>query len=259
MADEVTKPALVLGKSQEPAMRAEDALRAGAVAAFTQAQALSQEAQRLAAPAQAPRAAALALLGAEAFAHAVLCTVAALVPAHRHALPGRRADPALTQHICTMAAVAQRMARTLWTVASAFGSPTALSRLGALFATLAEWGPDGLLNPAAARAYDSARPRTHAEDQRDGPPLRAQPAPNRDLAARGQGMSPPPQVDPSEARARIGGLACVLAAYALLPTVVGDDQRWRAFAARVRHGLPDPETRPVTPRQTGPSPRTPCP
>ena len=63
MADEVTKPALVLGKSQEPAMRAEDALRAGAVAAFTQAQALSQEAQRLAEPAQATRAVALALLG----------------------------------------------------------------------------------------------------------------------------------------------------------------------------------------------------
>ena len=68
-------------------MLSEDALRAGAVTGFTKAQALYHEAKLLDEQAQAPRAAALALMGAEEFAQAVLCTVAALVPAHRHALP----------------------------------------------------------------------------------------------------------------------------------------------------------------------------
>ena len=94
--------------------------------------------------------------------------VAALVPAHRHALPCRRDDHTLTQHICTMAKVAQRLTSVLWASASAFGSMTAMSRLGDLFATLAEWGLDGLLNPAAAQAYDSELPRKHAEDKHDG-------------------------------------------------------------------------------------------
>jgi len=114
-------------------MLAEDVLPAGAVAAFTKAQALYQEAKLLAEPAQVPHAAALALMGAEEFAQAVLCTVAALVPAHPHSVPCRRADHALTQHICTMAAVAQR-------VTSAFGSTPRTNATGTICEHSLSWG-----------------------------------------------------------------------------------------------------------------------
>jgi AbiV family abortive infection protein len=68
-------------------MLSEDALRAGAVACFTNAQELYEEANLLFEQARSPRSAALALIGAEEFAKAVVFTVAALLPEQRHCLP----------------------------------------------------------------------------------------------------------------------------------------------------------------------------
>lgn len=236
-------------------MLSEDALRAGAVACFTNAQDLYNEAQLLYEQARSPRAAALALIGAEEFAKAVLFTSAALLSEQRHRLPCRLESPILAHHICTMAEVAQLMASELWDIADEFGGTTALSRLGDLFGTLTEWGLDGLLNAEATREYDSELDRKHEEASRDGRRLEAHP--ERDLArvlrepdgkkaalyveldTRGKVRSPTNRVAQRDVRASIGGLAYLLVAYAALPTVVGDDQRWRDFAECVRHGQPE--------------------
>jgi AbiV family abortive infection protein len=58
-------------------MPSEDALRAGAVACFTNAQDLYEEAKLLFEKARSPRSIALALIGAEEFAKAVVLTIPA--------------------------------------------------------------------------------------------------------------------------------------------------------------------------------------
>jgi hypothetical protein len=70
-------------------MPSEDALRRGAVASFTNAQELYEEAKLLFEQGHPPRSVALALIGAEAFAKAVVLTVAALLPKQRRRLPWR--------------------------------------------------------------------------------------------------------------------------------------------------------------------------
>ena len=192
-------------------MLSEDALRAGVVACFTNAQELSNEATLLCEHAQSPRAGALTLMGAEEFAKAILFTIAALLPEHRRRLPCRLEGHLLKHHICAMAEVAHMMNSALWEMAGEFGGTTAMSRLGDLFGTLAEWGLDSLLNTETARGYYGELRRKH----------------------------------------EIGGLAYLLEVYALLPTVVGDAQRWHDLAARVRCGLPDTRIRPRLPDEHG--------
>jgi hypothetical protein len=240
-------------------MLSEDALRAGAVACFINAQELYEEAKLLFEQARPPRAAALALIGAEEFAKAVVFTVAALLPEQRHRLPSRLDGHELKHRICRLADVAQIMSSEWWAVANDFGGTTPTSRLGDLFACLAERGLDCFLDTKGAKQYYKALRVEHEEEQRHWQHLQADPerdiylvfrepdlknaALYVDLAPSGKVMSPTNRVEERDTRLSISGLEYFLDEYAALATVVGDDQHWRDFAERVRNGLPETGTR----------------
>lgn len=236
-------------------MASEDALRAGAVACFTNAQELYDEAKLLFEQARSPRSAALALIGAEEFAKAVVFTVAALLPEQRHRLPPRLDGHELKHQICSLADAAQIMNSDGWAVAADYGSTTPISRLGDLCRVLAGWGLDSLLDAERATQYYRTLRCEHKEKSRLWQHLQADPEKDIflrlrepdlknaalyvDLDASGKVLSPTNRVEERDARVSILGLEYFLEEYAALPTVVGDDQRWRDFAERVRNGLPD--------------------
>src|SRR5262249_10188178 len=89
-------------KGKENAMQSEDALRAGALACFTNAQELYEEAKLLYEH-NSPRSIVLALIGQEEFAKAVVYTVAALLPQQHHHLSDKLGGHELKHHICGLA------------------------------------------------------------------------------------------------------------------------------------------------------------
>ena len=236
-------------------MLSEGALRAGAVACFTNAQELYAEAKLLHEQAQSPRSVALALIGSEEFAKAVVFTVAALLPEQRHCLSPRLDGHELKHQICSLADAAQIMNHEGWNV---YGGTTAISRLGDLLGVLAKMGLANLLDAKGATQYYKELRREHEEKSRRWRHLQEGPAQDLylglrepdlknaalyvDLDASGKVMSPGNRVEECDARVSILGLEYFLEEYAALPTVVGDDQQWRDFAERVRNGLPDTET-----------------
>jgi AbiV family abortive infection protein len=237
-------------------MQSEETLRAGAVACFTNAQELYEEAKLLYEQAQSPRSVALALIGAEEFAKAVVFTVAALLPEQRHYLPPRLNGHELKHHICGLADAAQIMNSEGWNVS---GGGTPMSRLGDLFGVLARMGLANILDAKGAKQHYKELRREHKEQSRRWRHLQADPEQDIylgirepdlknaalyvDLDASGKVRSPSNQVEESYARVSILGLEYFLTTYAALPAVLGDDQHWRNFAQRVRHGLPHTETR----------------
>jgi hypothetical protein len=114
-------------------MQSEDALRAGAVACFTNAQELCEEANLLFEQARFPRSVALALIGVEEFAKAVIFTVAALLPQQRHHLPAKLNGHELKDHICGLADGLVCAYEEGWAIE---GTPPS-ARLGDLFKELA--------------------------------------------------------------------------------------------------------------------------
>jgi AbiV family abortive infection protein len=239
-------------------MLSEDALRGGAVACFTNAQELYEEAKLLLEHARPPRAAALALIGAEEFAQAVVYTVGALLPEQRHRLPARLDSYELKYRICSLADVAQIENSEGWAVAADYGDTTSMSRLGDLFEVLAGWGLDSFLDAKEANEYYRKLRCEHEEQSRHRRHLQADPerdiylglrepdlkkaALYVDLDASGKVISPTYQVEEREALRSILSLEYLLKEYAALPMVVADDQHWRDFAERVRHGLCDTDT-----------------
>lgn len=240
-------------------MPSEDDLRAGAVACFTNAQELYEEAKLLFEQARAPRSAALALIGAEEFAKAVVFTVAALLPEQCHRLPSRLDGHELKHQICSLADAAQIMSSEGWAVVADYGGTTPISRLGDLFRVLAGWGLDSFLDAERAKQYYRELRCELEKENRLRQHLQADPEKNMllslqepdlknaalyvDLDASGKVLSPTARVEERDARVSILGLEYFLEEYTALPTVVGDDRRWRDFAERVRNGLPDTDTR----------------
>ena len=240
-------------------MPSEDDLRAAAVACFTNAQELYEEAKLLFEQARSPRSAALALIGAEEFAKAVVFTVAALLPGQRHCLPSTLDGHELKHQICSLADVAQIMNSEGWAMADEYGGTTPISRLGDLFRVFAEWGLDSVLDANRAKQYYRELRREHEEANHLWRHLQSDPEKDIrlslrepdfknaalyvDLDASGKVMSPTNRVEEGDARVSILGLEYFLEEYAALPTVVGDDQHWRDFAERVRTGLPDTDIR----------------
>jgi hypothetical protein len=131
--------------------------------------------------------------------------------------------------------------------------------LGDLFGLLAGWGLDSFLDAKKAKQYYRELRCEHEEENRLWRHLQADPEKDIrlslrepdlknvalyvDLDASGKVMSPTNRVEECDARVSILGLEFFLEEYAALPTVVGDDQRWRDFAEMVRNGLPDTDTR----------------
>jgi AbiV len=240
-------------------MLSEDTLRARAVACFINAQELYEEAKLLFEQARSPRSAALALVGAEEFAKAVVFTVAALLPEQRYRLPSRLDGHELKHRICSLADVAQIMSSEWWAVANDYGGTIPTSRLGDLFGFLAEWGLDSFLDTNSARQYYKTLRVEHEEEHRRSRHLQADTerdihlflrepdlknaALYVDLDTSGKVMSPTNRVEERDARVSIAGLEYFLEEYAALPTVVGDDQHWRDFAKHVRNGLPETDIR----------------
>lgn len=236
-------------------MLSEGTLRAGAVACFINAQELYEEAKLLHEQAQSPRSVALALIGQEEFAKAVVFTVAALLPEQRHYLPPRLDGHELKHQICGLADAPQIMNAEGWNV---YGGTTAMSRLGDLFAVLASMGLANILDAKGAKQFYKELRHEHEEQSRRWRHLQEDPEQDIylglrepdlknaalyvDLDASGKVMAPSNRVEESDARVSILGLEYFLGEYAALPTVVGDDQHWCDFAERVRNGLPDPDT-----------------
>ena len=239
-------------------MLSEGTLRAGAVACFTNAQELYEEAKLLHEQAQSPRSVALALIGQEEFAKAVVFTVAALLPEQRHCLPPRLDGHELKHQICSLADAAQIMNSDGWAVADDYGGTTPLSRLGDFFGVLARMGLANLPDTKGAKQYYRELRREHEEQSRRWQHLQEDPEQDIylglrepdlknaalyvDLDASGKVLSPTNRVEERDARVSILGLEYFLGEYAALPTVVEDDQHWHDFAERVRSGLPDTDT-----------------
>jgi AbiV family abortive infection protein len=147
-------------------MLSEGTLRAGAVACFTNAQELYEEAKLLHEQAQSPRSVALALNGQEEFAKAVVFTVAALLPEQRHHLPYRLDGHELKHQICTLADYAQIVNNKGWNVAAEYGGTTSMSRLGYLFVVLASMGLANMLDAKGAKQFYRKLRHEHAEQSR---------------------------------------------------------------------------------------------
>src|SRR5215472_808981 len=113
----------------EEAMQSEAALRAGAMACFTNAQELYEEAKLLYEHARSPRSIVLAVIGAEESAKAVVYTVAALLPEQRLYLPPKLGYHPLKHHICMLADGVLCACEEGWAVEG----NTPVSRLGDLF------------------------------------------------------------------------------------------------------------------------------
>ena len=126
------------------------------------------------------------------------------------------------------------------------------------FRDLARLGLDYLLDDDGARkSYRDLR-REHEEESRHWRHLRVDPEQDIYLSSRepdlknaalyaeldpnGKVLSPSNRVDERHARVCILGLEYFLEEYAALPTIVGDDERWRDFAASIRHGLAATDT-----------------
>lgn len=232
-------------------MQSEAALRAASVACFVNAQELYEEAKLLYDRVRGLRSVVLALIGAEEFAKSVVFTVAALLPAQRALLPAKLSGHALKHHICVIADGVVCACSEGW----AAEGTTPISRLGDLFRALAEIGLARLLDGKKTMQYYEELQREHAEESRRWRHLRAEPEKDIylgsgeadlknaalyvDLDASGKVLSPMNRVEATHAVQSILALESYLEAYATLPTVVGDDQRWCDFAERVRHRLPD--------------------
>ena len=187
----------------------------------------------------------------------MVLTVAALLPEQRHRLQLKRDGylkldgHELKHRICSLADAAQIMNSEGWAVAADYGGSAPVSRLGDLFRVLAGWGLDTLLDDKEAKKHYKDLRREHQENpepwQHLHPEkdfllrLRAPDLKNAalyvDLDDSGKVLSPTTRVEERDARVSILGLEYFLLEYATLPTVVGDDKRWRDFAETVRNGL----------------------
>jgi AbiV family abortive infection protein len=228
-------------------MQSEDVLRTAAVACFTNAQELHEEAKLLFVQVQSPRSVALALIGHEEFAKAVVFTIAALVPEQRHCLSSKLSVHELKHQICDLANYVQIKHTKRW------GSKAEEGTISDWFSDLATIGLDRLLNADAARKYYEELRQEHKEESRGWRHLQADPEQDIylslrepdlknaalyvDLDASGKVLSPSNRVEEGATRGYILSLEHFLHVYAALPTIVGNDQRWRDFAEGIRNGL----------------------
>jgi|RhiMetdeSRZDD1v2_1073273.scaffolds.fasta_scaffold64246_3 AbiV family abortive infection protein len=227
-------------------MQSEAALRAGAMACFTNAQELYEEAKLLYEHAQSPRSVVLALIGAEEFAKAVVYTVAALLPKQRHLLPPTLDSHPLKHHICMLAEAAQIRNTKRW------GRKAKDGDISDYFRELARWGLDSVLDDKKAKQYYRELRHEIEEDNQSlrqvnpesegifrgftEPDLK-EAALYVELEESGEVNSPSARVSEHHVVTSINALLYYLEEYAALPTVVEDDQCWRDFAERVRNGL----------------------
>ena len=233
-------------------MQSEGALRSAAAHCFTIAQALYEEAKVLYESDRYPRAAALAVIGAEEFGKAIVYTVAALLPEQRDLLPDGLTVHELKHRICDLAEAAQIMSKEGW---EAMGYPwSPVARLSDLFVSLAERGLGSLLDTKEARKYYEERRKRDDEWQRRREKFQAHPEKDWglafrepdlknaalyvDLAESGKVLSPSDRVDEQCATVAVLGLEWFLEQYANLSSVISDDQSWQDFAGEVRGRLP---------------------
>ena len=233
-------------------MQSEDALRAAAAHCFTNAQTPYEDAKVLYDRDRYPRAAALAVIGAEEFGKAIVYTIAALLPDQRDLLPPRLDGHELKHRICSLAEAAEIVNEDYW---DAIRRPdTALVRLTDLFVPLAEQGLASCLDEMEARQhYKELRKRDHEWQQQW---KKFQPHPEKDwglafrepdlknaalyvdLDTNGKILVPTNRVDGQCAAMAVLGLEWFLGQYADLSSIVGEDPSWHDFADEVRRRLP---------------------
>jgi len=225
----------------------EGLLRRAALASFENAGNLFEGATLLVKNGKAPAATALAIIGEEEFAKAVVYTIAAAIPEERRTLADRLGDlrEHNVKHILTgMADGAQIVNSESWAVARQEGgqSPSFEERLTDMFETLAKWGINELITPRKkARAYyEEIRKHVGLGKPRKGPGLHLsvtdpsqlkEAALYVDVAPDGH-LSTPDRVG-DRAMSQILGLKYFLDQFCALPQVLVDDERWLQFADRL--------------------------
>ncbi len=226
----------------------EEVLREVAVACFNNAQSLYEEAKLLLEHGYRARAAALAIIGCEEFAKAIVHTLGAALPSQRDVLV-RRLNDLQKGHdvkylITDIADVAQIENSEGWHVA--YGEtgcwPSPQERLTDMFISMARWGISDLV-----MTREGAKKEYKIRDQELGkyrlswevndlPPARPsslkEAALYVDLALDGKVRTPRRVED--EGYRTILGLEYFLDEYRALPEMVGADARWTVFSARVR-------------------------
>lgn len=220
----------------------EELLRQAALASIKNALSQHESATLLAQHGKAPAAAALAIIGEEEFAKAVLFTIAAAVPEQRQVLEARLRDlrEHNVKHILTgMVDGAQIINSEGWAVARQEGYPvSAEEKLTDMFETLVSSGIDGLITTReTARTF-------YADIRKSlGLPWREHLLPNDPSKLKEVALyvdivdgklSTPDRIGGREAESQIRGLEYFLGYFHALPSVLEDDEQWAQFAARLR-------------------------
>lgn len=186
-----------------------------------------------------PQALALALIGVEEFAKAVIYTVAALRPEQRHLLPSRLDGHHLKHWVAGQVDGAHEVT-SAWDSGSTYGYPASwFDRVADIFVSLAEPGLTELLtsNPrqadAAARAYyaklDFGFPHSWSVADRREAALYV------DVRADGTILTPDRVT--YLAAGETAGLCWYLETFAVLADILDSDEAWAEFSTHVRQRL----------------------
>ncbi|MFQ5816053.1 MAG: AbiV family abortive infection protein [Candidatus Binatia bacterium] len=214
-------------------MFSEVSLRNAAAACFINAESLREEARLLSGNRYEARAAALAIIGVEEFAKAIVWTVGALLPEQRNLLPSKLYVHEVKHIIAGYAEVAQSECNDDFLVLAQESGywPTAQVRLTLMFRRIAGYGLRTLLSPPqVARKYYEALQRDFAEIFVD-PYLKNQVL-YVDLTPTGEVLMPDRLEDPAESQ--ILGLEWFLDEYRGLPELLIDDAAWNKLCGSVR-------------------------
>ena len=222
----------------------EELLRQAALASINNALSLHESAVLLTQNGKAPAAAALAIIGAEEFAKAVLYTIAAAVPEERPILEARWWDlrEHNVKHVLTGAVEgAYETNSEGWAIVRQESgyAVSAEHALGDMFEALARSGINELIMPRkqAKKYYDEIRRSLgflSREDMLPSDPSRLKEvALYVDISAEGK-LSTPDRVDDREAELCIRGLEYFLGHFHALPSVLEDDEKWAELAMRIR-------------------------